>query len=51
MAVKRNGGILFLFFSDRSLGEYQGNILLVGINYDVKTKEHTCIIEKHVSER
>ena len=30
---------------------YQGNILLVGINYDVKTKEHTCIIEKHVPER
>lgn len=22
-------------------------ILLVGINYDCKTKEHTCIIEKY----
>lgn len=25
---------------------YTGNILLVGINYDKKSKEHTCIIEK-----
>jgi len=28
------------------LGEYQGNMLLVGINYDKKTKEHQCRIEK-----
>jgi len=28
------------------LGEYQGNMLLVGINYDKKTKEHRCRIEK-----
>lgn len=35
--------------------EYQGkvlehadNLLLVGINYDKKTKKHTCIIEKYV---
>lgn len=31
----------------RSLEEYQGNILLVGVNYEVKTKEHTCVIEKY----
>lgn len=37
--------------------EYQGrvlehtdNLLLVGINYDKKTKKHTCIIEKYVEE-
>lgn len=29
----------------KSLEEYQGNVLLVGINYDVKTKTHECIIE------
>ena len=32
----------------KSLEEYQGNILLVGINYDKKTKEHTCVIEEYV---
>ena len=32
----------------RSLEEYQGNLLLVGINYDVKTKEHSCVIEEFV---
>lgn len=26
--------------------KYTGNIMLVGINYDKKTKKHTCIIEK-----
>ena len=30
----------------RSLEEYQGNLLLVGIAYDKKTKKHTCKIEK-----
>ena len=30
-----------------SLEEYQGNLLLVGINYDRKTREHTCCIEKY----
>ena len=29
----------------RSLEEYQGNLILVGINYDKKTKEHECVIE------
>ena len=29
----------------RSLEEYQGNLILVGINYDKKSKEHECIIE------
>ena len=28
------------------LAEYSGNIILVGINYDKKTKSHTCRIEK-----
>lgn len=30
-----------------SIGQYTGEILLVGINYDTKTKEHQCIIEKY----
>ena len=34
----------------RSLEEYQGNLLLVGINYDVKTKEHSCVIEKFLKK-
>ena len=29
-----------------ALKEYQGNLLLVGINYDRDTKKHSCIIEK-----
>ena len=29
-----------------SLKDYKGNILLVGINYDKKTKKHDCMIEK-----
>lgn len=29
----------------QSLEPYIGNILLVGINYDKKTKEHSCVIE------
>ena len=28
-----------------ALKEYQGNILLAGINYDKETKTHTCLIE------
>lgn len=28
-----------------SLREYSGEILLVGIDYDKKTKEHMCVIE------
>ena len=31
----------------QSLKEYHGNLLLVGINYDKKTKEHECVIEKY----
>ena len=34
------------YYAD-SLKEYKGNILLVGINYDKKTKKHTCVIERH----
>lgn len=30
----------------KSLSDYKGNILLVGINYDKVSKEHTCKIEK-----
>lgn len=29
----------------KSLEHYTGKILLVGINYDLNTKEHQCIIE------
>jgi hypothetical protein len=29
-----------------ALKEYQGNLLLVGINYDKETKKHSCIIEE-----
>ena len=29
-----------------SLTDYAGNLLLVGINYDTETKQHTCLIEK-----
>ena len=29
-----------------ALKDYHGNLLLAGINYDKKTKQHTCIIEK-----
>ena len=32
----------------QSLEDYAGEILLVGINYDKKTKEHSCSIEKIV---
>lgn len=31
-----------------ALEEYSGNLLLVGINYDRKTKKHTCEIEKMI---
>ena len=30
----------------QSISQYTGNILLVGINYDKKSKEHQCVIEK-----
>ncbi len=30
----------------RSLNEYQGNILLVGVNYEKRTRKHTCVIEQ-----
>jgi hypothetical protein len=29
----------------KALEEYHGNVLLVGVNYDVKTKKHACEIE------
>lgn len=32
----------------RSLEEYHGNLILVGVNYDKKTKEHECIVEEFV---
>ena len=27
--------------------DYEGEILLIGINYDAKTKKHTCKIERY----
>lgn len=30
-----------------SLKDYRGNLLLVGVNYDPKSKEQQCIIEQH----
>ena len=33
-----------------SITSYTGNILLVGINYDEKTKTHECVIEKYNKE-
>jgi hypothetical protein len=30
----------------KSLEEYKGNLLLVGVNYDRDTKEHECVIEE-----
>jgi hypothetical protein len=30
----------------KSLEDYQGNLLLVGINYDKATKKHECVIEE-----
>lgn len=32
----------------KSLEEYQGNLLLVGINYNKKTRKHECQIETYV---
>lgn len=34
----------------RSLQDYEGNMLLVGINYDKNTKKHQCIIEQHTKQ-
>ncbi len=31
----------------KSLEGYEGDIILVGVNYEVKSKEHTCVIEWH----
>ena len=33
-----------------SLQDYSGEILLVGINYDKKTKKHQCVIESYQKE-
>ena len=29
----------------KNLESYSGNLLLVGINYNIKTKRHECVIE------
>ena len=34
----------------RALRDYGGDILLVGINYDAKSKKHTCKIEQYTSD-
>lgn len=31
----------------QALKDYGGDILLVGINYDAKSKKHTCRIEEY----
>ena len=38
--IKNNGYI-------QAIERYGGEILLVGINYDVKSKKHECVIEKY----
>ena len=30
----------------KALEEYQGSMLLVGVNYDKESKEHQCVIEE-----
>ena len=35
----------------QAIKDYGGKILLVGINYDAKTKKHTCIIEEYQYQR
>lgn len=30
----------------KAIGEYAGRILMVGVNYDKKSKEHSCMIEE-----
>ena len=37
--------IRLAYLTPESLRAYSGEILLVGIEYDKKTKEHSCIIE------
>ena len=34
----------------KSLEEYHGNILLVGVNYEKKSKKHDCVIEEYHKE-
>lgn len=34
----------------QALEQFTGDILLVGINYDKKSKEHTCVIERFAEE-
>ena len=31
-----------------ALEKYSGDLLFIGVNYDEKTKEHKCVIEKFV---
>lgn len=35
----------------KALEDYSGNLLLVGINYDKKTKKHECVIEEYSKQR
>ncbi len=35
---------------DKALEHYQGDLLFVAVNYDEKTKEHTCEIKRFVKE-
>ena len=35
------------YIPNREVAQYIDNLLLVGINYDQVTKQHTCHIEKY----
>lgn len=35
----------------KALCEYQGNLLMVGINYDKENKKHECVIEEDAKKR
>jgi hypothetical protein len=35
-----------IYVDKTGLLEYEGDMLLVGVNYDKETKEHTCVIEE-----
>ena len=32
----------------QALEEYSGNLLLVGVNYNRKSKTHQCVIERYM---
>lgn len=32
----------------KALGDYKGNLLIVGVNYNRENKKHDCVIEEYV---